>query len=100
MSVQQQQSAPGWLRVAIDLAAFTLPWVLIFKQAGIGFDPPAQVSEPILWLAGAMLSVPGVGQVLASKFGGGTGTGDSLPPDRSPASPPSPTSSSTLEAEA
>lgn len=94
MSVQQQPP-PGWFTVLRDFVALTFPWLLIFKQAGIGFAPPAEVSEPILWLAGAMLSVPGVGQVLASKFGGGIGTAASPPPDPSPASPSSGTSSST-----
>jgi len=96
----QQQQGPGWRRVLLDIAAFTLPWIVIFKQAGIGFTPPAEVSEPILWLAGAMLGVPGVGQILAFKFGGGTGTGESLPAPVSPDSPPSPSSSVTSGADA
>lgn len=83
----QRQPGPGWQRVIIDLAAFTLPWIVIFKQAGIGFTPPAEVSEPLLWLAGAMLGVPGVSQILAFKFGGGIGTGESLPPSASSGSP-------------
>ena len=99
MSAQQQQPPPGWFTVLRDVVALTFPWVLIFKQAGIGFAPPQEVSEPILWLAGAMLSVPGVGQILAFKFGGGTGTAGSPPPDHSPVLPYSPPSSSTSEAE-
>ena len=95
MSASQQQGPPGWPRVLLDLAAFTLPWVVIFKQAGIGFNPPAEVSEPLLWLAGAMLGVPGVSQILAFKFGGGTGTDVSRPQDPSPASPSSGPSSVT-----
>lgn len=90
-----QQRAPGWLTILRDFTAFTFPWVLIFKQAGIMFPPPQEVSEPILWLAGAMLGVPGVAQILAFRFGGGTGMDDSRPPDRSPVLPPSDTSSST-----
>lgn len=100
MSAQQRQSPPGWPRVLVDLASFTLPWVLIFKQAGIGFAPPAEVSEPILWLAGAMLGIPGVSQILAFRFGGGTGTGESPPPGRLPDSPPSEPSSITSGADA
>lgn len=99
MSASQQQGPPGWPRVLLDLAAFTLPWVVIFKQAGIGFSPPNEVSEPLLWLAGAMLGVPGVSQVLAFKFGGGTGMGDSPRPDPLPALPPSGPSSLTSGAE-
>lgn len=92
MSAQQQR--PAWWRVLTDFVALTFPWLLIFKQAGIGFAPPTEVSEPILWLAGAMLGVPGVAQILAVRFGG-IGT-DALPSqDPSPASPRSGTSSST-----
>lgn len=95
MSARQQ--GPGWSTVLRDFVfGLALPWVLIFKQAGIMFPPPAEVSEPILWLAGAMLGIPGVGQIWAARFGGGTGTAESLPPAPSPDSPPSPTSSSTL----
>ena len=92
MSVQPQQPAsrPGWLTVLIDVASLTLPWVLIFKQAGIVFAPPAEVSEPILWLAGAMLGVPGVAQILAIRFGGGTTSpGSGGAPLGSPSSPSS-----------
>jgi hypothetical protein len=73
--------------------------VVIFKQAGIGFSPPTEVSEPLLWLMGAILGVPGVGQILAFKYGGGTGTGDSPRLDRSPDLPPSASSSVTSGAE-
>ncbi len=83
----QRQTGPGWLSVIRDVVSLTLPWILIFKQAGIGFAPPAEVSEPILWLAGAMLGVPGVAQILSFKFGGGTGTAES---PREPPLPPSP----------
>jgi len=91
----QQQPPPGWFVILRDVVALTFPWVLIFKQAGIGFAPPQEVSEPILWLAGSMLSVPGVAQILSFKFGGGTGTANSPPPDQPAALPPSPSSSST-----
>lgn len=94
-----QQAPPGWFVILRDVVALTFPWVLIFKQAGIGFTPPQDVSEPILWLAGSMLSVPGVAQILSFKFGGGTGMAVSPPPDPSPALPSSPSSSSTSGAE-
>lgn len=96
MSARQQ--APGWLAILRDFTALTLPWVLIFKQAGIGFAPPQEVSEPILWMAGSMLSVPGVAQILALKFGNGTGTDGSRSPDPLSASRPSASSSSTSQA--
>ena len=90
----RRQPGPGWLSVLRDVVSLTLPWVLIFKQAGIGFPPPAEVSEPILWLAGAMLGVPGVAQILALRFGGGTGTGES---PRQPVSSGSQPGSSSIE---
>lgn len=90
MTAQPQR--PGWLTVLRDLVAFTFPWVLIFKQAGILLPPPEQVSEPILWLAGAMLGVPGVAQILSLRFGGSADTGGSLPPEAPPASSSGPSS--------
>lgn len=100
MSTRRHQSPPAWWRVLLDFLAFTLPWVVIFKQAGIGFTPPAEVNEPILWLMGAMLGVPGVSQILAFKYGGGTGTAGSPPEAPSPPSPPSAPSSITSGADA
>jgi hypothetical protein len=94
----QQQGRPKWLTLVVDLVSLTFPWVLIFKQAGIVFAPPTTVSEPILWLAGAMLGVPGVAQILSMRFGGSTapsGSGEAQPP-----SPSSPSSSAGSEASA
>lgn len=100
MSERRHQSGPAWWRVLLDILAFTFPWVVIFKQAGIGFTPPAEVNEPILWLMGAMLGVPGVSQILAFKYGGGTGMGASQPEAPLPPSSPSGPSSITSEADA
>jgi hypothetical protein len=98
VSAPQQPQSPGWFTLIRDVVALTFPWVLIFKQAGILFAPPAAVSEPILWLAGAMLGVPGVAQILSLRFGGGTAP---LPPGEAPpASSSGPSSSTTSGAEA
>lgn len=70
-----RQKAPGWATVVRDLVSLICAWAIVFKQAGIIFDPPSQLSEPLLWLAGAMIGVPGVGQILALRFGGGVGGG-------------------------
>jgi hypothetical protein len=98
VSEQQPSQRPGWLTLVIDVVSLTFPWVLIFKQAGIIFTPPTSVSEPILWLAGAMLGVPGVAQILALRFGGTTG------PQQQPGAPPDsssgPSSISTSPADA
>ena len=86
-----------WATPLRDFLFLTLPWVLIFKQAGILFDPPEQVSIPLLVLAGAMLGVPGIAQIAALLYGAGASGGDtptspSLPVGE--ASPPSSSSSS------
>lgn len=86
--VSTAQRPPGWITVVRDLLSLGCAWAIVFKEAGIIFDPPAQLSEPLLWLAGAMIGVPGVGQILAFRFGGGgggTGTGglpSEVPRDR------------------
>jgi hypothetical protein len=93
VSAPQQQQSPGWFVLTRDVASLTLPWLLIFKQAGIFFAAPASVSEPILWLAGAMLGVPGVAQILSLRFG--AGTAPQQPEPASPGSSPGPSSTST-----
>lgn len=70
----------------LDTASWLGGWVLIFKQAGIIFDPPSQVNETLVWLAAAMIGVPGVAQILLAKFGSGTGMGDSPRPALAPES--------------
>lgn len=91
---EQPQSGPGWRTVLRDLSFLTLPWVLIFKQAGILFEPPKEVSPWIVLLAGAMLGVPGILQVWQFFSGGasgvGTPTSSSAPVESaSPQQPPS-----------
>jgi hypothetical protein len=80
---------PGLLRVLLDTLSWLGGWVIISKQAGILFDPPAQVNETLVWLAAAMIGVPGVAQVLLARFGNGAGTAGS------PSSPPPPASPSS-----
>lgn len=80
---------PGFSRVLLDTASWLGGWIIIFKQAGILFVPPAQVNETLVWLAAAMIGVPGVAQILLARFGGGTGMGESPPPPPPPASSPS-----------
>jgi hypothetical protein len=97
VSAPQQPQSPGWFVLTRDIVSLTLPWALIFKQAGIFFAPPATVSEPILWLAAAILGVPGVAQILALRFGGGTAP--SPPAEVPQASSPGASSTSTSGAE-
>ena len=70
----------------LDTASWLGGWVLIFKQAGIIFAPPSQVNETLVWLAAAMIGVPGVAQILLARFGSGTGMGDSPRPAPAPES--------------
>lgn len=63
--------------------------MIILKQAGILFPAPAQVNETLIWLAAALIGVPGLTQLLALRFGGSTPTGGSLPGPPPPASLPS-----------
>jgi hypothetical protein len=78
---------PGWKSLIRDAVSLTFPWLIIFKQAGILFSPPAQVNEALLWLAGAMLGVPGLAQIFERLPGRG-GTDPSPPPPASPESLP------------
>lgn len=82
-----QQRPPGWATVFRDTASLVCGWLIIFKQAGILFAAPAEVSEPLLWLAGAMIGVPGVGQILALRFGGGGQPEDGIGGDGAPSEP-------------
>jgi hypothetical protein len=66
-----------------------LGWAIIFKQAGILFVPPAQVSESLIWMAAALIGVPGLAQLAALRFGGSAPTPGSPGPAPLPESPPS-----------
>jgi hypothetical protein len=85
---------PGWFVLGRDVLAFTLPWLLIFKQAGIVFTPPAEISQPMLWLAAGLLGVPGGLAAWSMRSGAGTPSSPSGEvPSASPASPSSPSTS-------
>jgi hypothetical protein len=84
---------PGLSTLVRDTATWVGGWVIIFKQAGIGFAPPSQVSETLIWMAGALIGVPGIMQVWqgvrSGQSGQQTGTGASPPSAPSPGLPPS-----------
>ncbi len=63
--------------------------MIIFKQAGILFPPPAEVNETLVWMAAALIGVPGVAQLWQARSGAGTSTAESSP------QPPLPESSSS-----
>lgn len=58
---------------------FILGVLIIMRQAGIYFDPPSQVSIPLLAIGALMSNVPGVLHVLAWRFGPATGSPSSVP---------------------
>jgi len=75
---------PGWITLARDITSYVGGWLLIFRQAGILFDPPAQPNDTVIWIGALLIGVPGVAQILAWRFGGGSTT---APVGSSPAAP-------------
>lgn len=71
---------PGRWTLVRDIMSFTLGWALIFQQAL--FIDPGKVNSAFLWLAAALLGVPGASEVVA-RFRAGTGGAASSrrPPD-------------------
>ena len=80
---------PGTGTVLRDIGSWIGGWLLIFKQAGILFAPPVQVNETIVWVAAALIGVPGVFQLWLARYGAATSTGASPSPPLSPESSPS-----------
>jgi hypothetical protein len=67
--------------VARDVISFTLGWVLIFQQAL--FVDPSRVNEAFLWVAAALLGVPGASEVVARIRAGTGGSGSASASDAS-----------------
>ena len=78
---------PGLFTVIRDSVALVVGCILIFKQAGILFPPPAEVNETIVWVAAAFIGGPLIFQILPWSAGRPT-TGPS-PESPSPESSPS-----------
>ena len=72
---------PGLFTVIRDSVALVVGCVLIFKQAGVIFPPPAEVNETIVWVAAGFIGAPGLLQLLPRP-------GGSTTPAPSPPSPP------------
>lgn len=82
---------PGLSTVLRDAATWLGGWMIIFKQAGIGFAPPAQVNETLIWVAAALIGVPGVAQLWLARSGAAPSTdGSGSSPPSVPSSPSSP----------
>jgi hypothetical protein len=79
---------PSKLKMAGDVASFILAWVIIFWQ--MLFVEPSQVNETFLWLAAALLGIPGGTEAVARIRGGSPMDGSSSvsPSSASPSSSP------------
>lgn len=80
---------PGTFTVLRDAATWLGGWLIIFKQAGLFFAPPTQVNETLVWMAAALIGVPGVAQLWLARSGAGTSTGGSGSSPPAPAPLPS-----------
>lgn len=69
-----------------DIGSWVVGCFLLAKQAGIGFPPPAEVSNTMVIGAIVMVAGPGVLTILGAIFGG-TGTGSPSPGSPPPALP-------------
>lgn len=65
---------PGRIEVLKDLVSYAGGWILLFKQAGIFFPPPAQVSEIWITIGVVAIGIPGLSQLYLARFGKGTST--------------------------
>lgn len=89
--MSKRRRGPGPIEVIKDLGTYTTGLLIIFKQAGIFFDPPPQVSDLWIGVAIIMMGVPGLSQLYLARFGRDTSTVKQQP---QPASLPSQVSSS------
>lgn len=72
--MSKRRRGPGAIEVIKDLGTYTTGLLIIFKQAGIFFDPPSQVSDLWIGVAIVMMGVPGLSQLYLARFGKGTST--------------------------
>lgn len=87
MSTRRKARGPSTLTVVKDVLSYLGGWGLILHQALI--VPPKDFNLTLVLLGGALVGIPGVGQLLAIRTGGSPG---SDPPGESP--PPRSSSSS------
>jgi hypothetical protein len=82
---------PSTWTILRDAGSWIGGWLIIFKQAGILFDPPPQTNETLVWMAAVLIGVPGVAQLWLARYGQSTPTaGSSLSPPSPESSPSSP----------
>jgi hypothetical protein len=87
VSAERTERRPGWVTYLRDTLLFLAGLAIVFKQAGIGFDPPDGGPEiELIILGGLFCNGPVVLQALAIRTGSG-GSPSSTPPP-GPPSPP------------
>lgn len=87
MSTRRKHRGPSALTVAKDIVSYLGGWGLILHQALI--VPPRDFNLTLVLLGGALVGIPGVGQLLAIRTGGSPGPDrpeDSRPPRSSSSS--------------
>lgn len=84
--MSKRRRGPGLIEVLKDLGTYIGGWIIIFKQAGIFFDPPPQVSDLQVGIAVIMIGVPGLSQLYLARFGRGTSTVEQQRPQALPQS--------------
>lgn len=68
MSTRRRHRGPSALTVAKDILSYLGGWGLILHQALI--VPPKDFNLTLVLLGGALVGIPGVGQLLAIRTGG------------------------------
>jgi hypothetical protein len=88
---QQLSRMRGALDVAARVTSFVLGWGMIWWQ--MLFVDPSQVNETFLWIAAALVGVPGAAEALSRITNAGSSGGSASTPPSSPSPSSSPTSS-------
>lgn len=83
--MSRRTRGPGRWTVVKDVASYLGGWFLIVDQAL--FVPPQNFNLYLLLLGGTLVGIPGMGQLLAMRTGGGQSP---PPPEESPQPPRSP----------
>jgi len=77
---------PGLPTLLRDTVAWVGGWLIMFRQAGVFFDPPPHPNDTALYVAGILIGAPGLLQLWQARSGGAASTAASLPEAPLPAS--------------
>jgi len=70
---------PGLPTLLRDTVAWIGGWLIMFRQAGVFFDPPSQPNDTALYVAGVLIGAPGLLQLWQARSGGPASTAGSQP---------------------